>query len=419
MNSAAPPPMPIGGRNIIVAGEYRRPPEARPVNETLEGLTSWLTGEARKNPSFTQIVDEFAWRLIAAGVPLMRVSLHGGTLHPLYLGATYLWSREHGVTQKLLITHEVTELIPYERNPVRRVREGGETLRRRLDLPEAEFDFTVLRDLKEQGGAEYLALPIPSPFGFGSYMAAFVTTRPSGFADLETSVLTTLASRLSVIADMNSQRQIANNVLGAYLGPRTGPRVLAGHIRRGSGEAITAVMWSSDLRGFTHFSDHSPGDVVIETLNLLFDLQAKRIGAQGGEILKFIGDGLLAIFPIETPEDAPRVAANALAAARAALRDLEALNAGRAPEAPFRLVVAMHLGDVIYGNIGSAERLDFTVIGPAVNLVSRIEAVAKSRDLPLVVSDDFARALSESLPSLGAHRLRGLERPHELFAPDV
>ena len=101
------------------------------------------------------------------------------------------------------------------------------------------------------------------------------------------------------------------------------------------------------------------------------------------------------------------------------MRDLEALNAGRAPEAPFRLVVAMHLGDVIYGNIGSAERLDFTVIGPAVNLVSRIEAVAKSRDLPLVVSDDFARALSESLPSLGAHRLRGLERPHELFAPDV
>ena len=231
-------------------------------------------------------------------------------------------------------------------------------------------------------------------------------------------MLATLAGRLSVIADMNSQRQIANNVLGAYLGPRTGPRVLAGQIRRGSGEAISAVIWSSDLRGFTAFSDRAPGEQVIAILNQLFDLQAKAIAAKGGEILKFIGDGLLAIFPVATPEAAPHVAAAALEAAREALRELAALNAISAA-APLSIVIALHFGDVFYGNIGSSDRLDFTVIGPAVNLVSRIEAVAKAHDLPLAVSDDFARVCGEAPPSLGTHELRGLARAHELFAPAV
>lgn len=409
-------PPPIGGRNLFMAGQFQRPVEARPRGETIEGLTNWLIGPARKNMSFTQVLDEFAWRLLAAGVPLTRVSLHGGTLHPLYLGATYLWTRALEITQKIMITHEIVDQVPYEKNPVRRVREGGETLRRRLD-DDSRFDFSVLHDLKAQGGTEYLALPIPSPFGFGTYMAAFVTDRPNGFAELETAVLATLAARLSVIADMNSQRQIANNVLGAYLGARTGPRVLAGQIRRGSGETISAVLWSSDLRGFTAFSDSAPGDEVIATLNQLFDLQAKTIAAHGGEILKFIGDGLLAIFPVIDPADAPRVAAAALEAARETLRELNELNARRVDKPTLRLVIAMHLGDAIYGNIGSADRLDFTVIGPAVNLVSRIEAVAKSRDLPLVVSDDFAAVCGENPPSLGSHELRGLGRAHELFAP--
>ena len=168
--------------------------------------------------------------------------------------------------------------------------------------------------------------------------------------------------------------------------------MLAGHIRRGSGETMSAVIWSSDLRGFTAFSDHAPGEVVIKTLNDLFDMQARTIAAHGGEILKFVGDGLLAIFPARLAGGARIAARNALAAARETLAELAARPVA-AGEAPLRLVIALHFGEVTYGNIGSADRVDFTVIGPAVNLVSRIEAVAKSRDLPLIVSDDFAARL--------------------------
>jgi len=406
----------IYGPNIRTEAVYERPIAERPHHDTLESISDWLIDAARRNPSFAEIIDEFAWRLVAAGAPLLGVSLHGETLHPQFLGATYLWWRDPGQTHTLMIEHGMAGRTPYAGNIVRRVREGGETVRRRLDGPDEQLDMAILHDLKARGATEFLALPIPSPFGFGRYMVAFATDRVDGFTDKEAADLTFLSRRLSVIADMNSQRLIAQNVLRAYLGPQTGPKVLAGQIRRGSGEAISAVVWSSDLRGFTELSDHVSGDRVIAILNEVFDLQAAAIARRDGEILKFIGDGLLAIFPAPTADDAPRAAASALAAAR---ETLAALAARTSPdgEAPLRIVIALHYGSVIYGNIGAADRLDFTVIGPAVNLVSRVEAVAKSLDLPLVVSDDFVAAYGESLPSIGMHKLRGLERPHELFAP--
>jgi adenylate cyclase len=406
----------VEGRNIIVTATVERPAAERPVHDTIEAIGQWLIAGARASVSFTHAIDELSWRLVAAGMPLLRFSLHGGTLHPQFLGASYVWWRNTAKTQEVMITHEVADLIPFAQNPVLRVR-GGETLRRRMDLPETHFDFSVLHDLKARGATEYFALPAGGAFGPSTYMVAYVTDQPGGFTEAQIADLAAIAERLSIIADMNSQRQIAENVLKADLGPLTGPRVLAGQIRRGSGEAVAAVLWSSDLRGFTHMSDHLSGERVIAILNDLFDLQAKAIAAHGGEILKFVGDGLLAIFPVAAPSEAGQAAANALEAARetqAALAGLvaQALSAG---EPPIAIVVALHYGTVIYGNIGAADRLDFTVIGPAVNLVSRIEAIAKSLDLPLVVSDNFADAHGGALTSLGRHQLRGLDLPHELF----
>ena len=218
---------------------------------------------------------------------------------------------------------------------------------------------------------------------------------------------------------MRSQRRIASNILDAYLGPKTGPKVLAGQIRRGTGEEITAVLWSSDLRGFTERSDRLPGTQMIALLNALFDAQATAIATHGGEILKFIGDGLLAIFPIEHADKAATAARCALDAAMQAVAAARGLmhDPLLVDEPPLEIVVALHVGTAIYGNIGAAERLDFTVIGPAVNLVSRIEAVAKALDQPIVVSDDFARAYGGPLQPLGRHELRGLATPHDLFAP--
>ncbi len=390
----------------------------RPAHDTIEAIAAWLIGDSRLIASFARVIDEFAWRLLATGIPLLRVNMRGGTLHPQFLGATYIWWRTSAQTQEIMITHEIADLIPAAQNPIVRV-QAGEILRRRLEGSEAQLDFPVLHDLKARGATDYFALPFGGAFGPRAYMAAYVTDRPGGFAEREIADLTAVSARLSVVADMNSQRQIAENVLKAYLGPQTGRKVLAGQIRRGSGEAIAAVLWSSDLRRFTEISDRLPGERVIAILNDLFDLQAKAIADHGGEILKFIGDGLLAIFPVANPDEAAQAAANALAAAQEALAALRVLGARDSPvgEPPLEIVIALHYGAVIYGNIGAADRLDFTVIGPAVNLVSRVEGIAKSLDLPLVVSDDFADAYGGALTSLGRHRLRGLALPHELFTP--
>jgi len=251
-------------------------------------------------------------------------------------------------------------------------------------------------------------------------MATYVTDRPGGFTAPEIEELTGISQRLAIPADMFAQRAVAENVLKAYIGQTTGPRVLAGQIRRGTGEEIKAILWSSDLRGFTQLYDRLSGDRIIIMLNAVFDAQAIAIESHGGEILKFIGDGLLAIFPITEGAEKGQAAKRALAAAGeafAAVRHAltEAMLAG---EPPVRMVVALHCGTVVYGNIGAAARRDFTVIGPAVNLVSRVEAVAKALDLPIAVSEAFARAYGGPLRSLGRHELRGLGGSHELFAPE-
>jgi adenylate cyclase len=420
LSEAASSSVIVEGLNIIVTEVVESAVAERPAHDTIGSILEWLIGGARQIGSFARTIDELSWRLVAAGMPLLRVNLRGGTLHPQFLGAVYVWWRTSAQTQEIMITHEVADLVPPEQNPVIRV-QNGEILRRRLEGPEARFDFSVLHDLKARGATDYFALPVGGAFGPRSYMAAYVTDRPGGFSEREIADLSAVSERLSVVADMNSQRQIAENVLKAYLGLQTGRKVLAGQIRRGSGEAIAAVLWSSDLRRFTQMSDQLPGESVIGILNDLFDLQAKAIVGHGGEILKFLGDGLLAIFPVANPDEAARTAGNALEAAQEALAALRARSARATPadEQPLEIVIALHYGTVIYGNVGAADRLDFTVIGPAVNLVSRIEAIAKSLDLPLIVSDDFARAHGKTLKSLGQHQLRRLDQPHELFTPLV
>src|SRR5262252_6907472 len=342
----------VEGRTVVTAETVERPSSERPAHDSINGIADWMIGPARRITSGAVAIDEFSWRLYAAGLPLLRVSLHVGTLHPQYLGAAIIWWRDTGRTVRIMIKHEMRDLIPYEVNPVLRVREGGETLRRRLDEPEAQFDFAVLHELKERGATDYLALPVGGVYGPSSYMVTYVSDRPGGFSEGEIADLKRISELLSVLVDMHNQKHIAENVLIAYLGPQTGPRVLAGQIRRGSGEAIAAVLWSSDLRGFTKLSDD-----------------------HGGEILKFIGDGLLAIFPLAAFEGVADAAMNAMAAAHEALAAVHAIEHASLGSESLKMVVALHYGTVIYGNIGAADRLDFTVIGPSVNLVSRIEAV--------------------------------------------
>jgi adenylate cyclase len=408
-------------RYVVTAGVVERPVAERPTNESLDAVAEWPVGAAaREIPSGLHAFDEFAWRMLATGLPLLRVTLHVGALHPQFLGGTFIWWRTSGQTEQILIAHEITDSIHF--NPVQRVITGGETLRRRLDVPDETLDFPVLRELKAQRATDYLALPIRSVHGRNHYyMVTYVTDRPGGFTADEIADMTRVSQRLAVVCDIQGLRWVAINVLNAYLGPKAGPRVLAGQIRRGAGEEMTVVLWSSDLRGFTERSDRLPGNRMIAILNALFDAQAQAIHDHGGEILKFIGDGLLAIFPIEDGATASRAATNALEAAQEALAAVRRLNGepSMADESPLEIVVALHVGTVIYGNIGAAQRLDFTVIGPAVNLVSRLEAKAKTLNTAIVLSDDFAGAYGRPLISLGYHPLRGLAQRRELFAPPL
>jgi adenylate cyclase len=412
---------PIDGldpRYFQIGEVVERPLAERPQHDTVAEIIGWLGTPAQHAPTLAREFDEFAWRMLAAGFPLLRATLQLRTLHPQYLGANFVWWRTTGRTVLRLVTHEVQDLYGHEDNPVRRVQVAGETVRRRVDVADAALDFPILHDLKAEGATDYFALPLKSSFGI-NHMATYVTDRTGGFTAQDIADLTRVSQRLALLADLRSQRRIASNILDAYLGPKTGPKVLAGQIRRGTGEELTAVLWSSDLRGFTERSDRLAGPQMIAMLNALFDAQATAIATHGGEILKFIGDGLLAIFPIEHADEAATAARCALDAAVQAVAAARGLihDPSLGDEPPLEIVVALHVGTAIYGNIGAADRLDFTVIGPAVNLVSRIEAVAKALNQPIVVSDDFARAYGGPLQPLGRHELRGLATPHDLFAP--
>jgi class 3 adenylate cyclase len=252
----------LEGQSIITTGVYERPVSERPSHDTMEAIAAWLIGPARRIASAPQAIDEYAWRLYAAGLPVLRVTLHCGTLHPQFLGSAYVWWRSTAQTQEIMVMHEVVDVVPYEENLA--------------------------------AGRRNRAPPPRRP-----------------------------------------------------------------------GDTINAVLWSSDVRSFTALSDRVPGEQVIAILDQIFDAQARAIAKHGGEILKFIGDGLLAIFPVEAPDQAARAATEALTAAGEAIASVQALGPQSPGEPPLKMVIALHYGSAIYGNIGAADRLDFTVIGPA------------------------------------------------------
>ena len=207
--------------HIRVVGRMTRRSEQRPVHDTIDNIADWLLGSPRELSDGIASFDEFAWRLLAAQMPLLRVTLHTATLHPQFLGTTLTWWRDTGETVQVMIAHEVADTIPYEKNPVRRVCYGRETLRRRLDRPADKLDFEVLIELRERGGTDYIALPIDGVYA-AAYMVTFVTDRPGGFTDSELTDLARVGQRLSIITDRHNQWWITHNLLCAISAPIPG-----------------------------------------------------------------------------------------------------------------------------------------------------------------------------------------------------
>jgi adenylate cyclase len=381
-------------------------------------VARWLLVEGPHIDSEIELFDELCWRLLGDGVPLWRASLHIGTLHPQIRGVGVRWWRDRKVIEDYRILHGSEATDEYGLSPIRMTVERGTPMRRRLDGPVAEFP--LLEKIRQAGGTDYFALALNRTFRRFPAVA-WTTDRPGGFSDADIAKLEDINPALAAIAETRAVRRISGNLLDTYLGPQAGRRILAGQIFRAQGERMRAVIMMTDMRNFTGLSDRLPGDNVIELLDDYFDAVVSPIQEKKGEVLKFIGDGVLAIFPAEDDEDFAPSSLRALEAATEGLDRLAAINQARREhdQTEFRIGIGLHLGEVIYGNVGAADRLDFTVIGPAVNLASRIEGLTKRLLRPLLTSSAFAEICPRPLVSLGLHPVRGLYQPEEVFGlPD-
>jgi adenylate cyclase len=377
-------------------------------------IDRWILGEGPHIDSYVELFDELCWRVLGDGVPLWRATLYAGTLHPLIRGLGARWLRDLKVIEEFRILHGSERTDEYLVSPIRPTIERGTPFRRRLleETPE----YPLLTKLRKAGATDYVALAL-NRTSRGFPVVTWATDRENGFSDGDIAALEEINPALAAIVETRVVRRISANLLDTYLGPQAGRRILSGQIRRAEGERLRAVIMMTDLRGFTALSDRLPGDEVIELLDDYFDALATPIEKRKGEVLKFMGDGMLAIFPAADDDDFSASSVHALEAATEGLERLDAVNQARRAtgRGELRTGIGLHLGEVIYGNVGAAGRLDFTVIGPAVNLASRIEDLTKRFLRPMLFSSAFARICPRPLVSLGFHPVRGLNDPEEVF----
>jgi adenylate cyclase len=377
-------------------------------------VDKWILREGPHIDSDVEMFDELCWRLVGDGLPLFRATLHMGTLHPQIRGLGVRWLRPLKVVEEYRILQGNEGTDEYLRSPIRATIEHGTPFRRRLT--EGNLEYPLLSKLRDFGVTDYFALALNRSFRRFP-VVTWASDRRSGFSDAELATLEEINPALAAIVDPRALRRITENLLDTYLGPQAGRRVLAGQIRRAQGEQLRAVIMMADMRGFTALSDRLPGAEVIELLDDYFDAIVTPVEARMGETLKFMGDGVLAIFPAADDDDFSTASLNALEAALDGLERLGQINKLRreSDKPEFRIGIGLHLGEVIFGNVGAADRLDFTVIGPAVNLASRIEGLTKRLLRPILVSSAFAKICPRPLVSLGFHPVRGLFEPEEVF----
>jgi adenylate cyclase len=378
----------------------------------VDEMRQWLLEAPHVPDGGPAFARELADRLRARGMPLWRMSVALPTKHPEVLWRSVQWHEADGV--KLLDrAHRRLDEPFFTASPVALLVAGAPPIR--VKLTDEDVRFPICRDLRELGGTEYFAQGLRFTNGETSY-ASWATRAPGGFDDETVAALDALAPALARRVELEASYSATRTLLGIYLGKNAAGRVMQGAFRRGGGERIRAAIWFCDLRDFTSLADRSTPELVVETLDAYFERVAGAITAHGGEVLKFIGDAVMAIFPVG--DDAAVACGNALLAAREGLAAISELNAERAGGERLSIGVALHLGEVMYGNIGSSERLDFTVISSSVNETSRLESLCKVLGTPLTLSEAFVRALpAEEFVDLGEHALKGVKAKLRVFTP--
>ncbi|MGX1100077.1 adenylate/guanylate cyclase domain-containing protein [Amorphus sp. MBR-141] len=386
----------------------------------VQNLSDWIVEEGLARNNLDVLIQGFSEGVAELGIPLVRMHVSIAALHPTVKGYGGYWWRNRGFIAE---EYERASLprVGWATSPLRVMLENGIlAMRYRLD-GNAPLEFPVLEEFREEGGTDWVGRLVRfgeagTQSGLPGMLLSWLADRPGGFSDADIATLDRLVPRLGLACYRIALKRAAEDLLDAYVGTDAGHRVLSGQIERGAATRLYSVVMVADLRGFTNFADETLGEDVLASLNETLGELADIVDAHKGDVLKFLGDGFLAIFSLEGRDPAV-VCAEALGAAeemRAANGRLN-MARGAAGKAPLVVDVALHLGEMMYGNVGSSRRLDFTVIGPAVNEAARIEALCQPLGEQILVSESFAAASVETLRSVGTHQLRGVARSQELF----
>jgi adenylate cyclase len=376
----------------------------------VQPVIDWLLDGARPSRLPQDVLRETCRRMVAAGLPLHRVGVFVRTLHPNVLGRAFIWQADRGAVEMTEAAHDLLESEVFLKSPIRVVFNENVEVRRRLADPACPIDFPILADLRREGATDFLAVPLRFVNG-EVHAASFATRRAGGLREAELAALRRLLPPFTRMVEIYGNMQKARNILDAYLGRSAGEKVLAGRIKRGDGEDIDAVIWFCDLRDSTPLADSMSRQDFLRLLNEYFECVLGPVLERGGEVLRFIGDAALAIFPVGREPAA--ACAQALAAAREALGRIDKSNENRAH--PLRVGIGLHMGSLTYGNVGTPSRIEFTVVGAAANEAARIQAMCKPLDADLLVSERVACALGGPWKPLGQHNLRGVGDKMALF----
>jgi adenylate cyclase len=378
-------------------------------------LQTWLITQISEKPSLETLFTGFCKKLVKQGLPIWRSQIGLETLHPEDVGFSYLWIdgelQERNRARPGILTSN-----DYLNSPAKHVDDTGTPFYWKAG--EDDRGMELIKSFIADGVTDYVMLPLPFlDQAARTASVSFATKEPGGFGTEGHEALRYASILFSPLAERIALRRVALDALTVYLGATAAQRAYSGQIERGDVRTLQAAILIADLRGFTLLSDRLERRAMVALLDRWFGVMGEAIEEQGGDILKFMGDGLLAVFPLD---DDPRGScASALAAAKQSIAGTAKLNEDLVAEGviPLRFGMALHCGEVEFGNIGAKRRIDFTVIGPAVNHASRLEGLTKMVQQPLVLSDTFAQTLGKPLRSLGSHVLRGVREPVEVFVP--
>ncbi|HUQ75225.1 MAG TPA: DUF427 domain-containing protein [Burkholderiales bacterium] len=380
-------------------------------------LAGWLLGEAWKAPAPDALMDGFCRCLQSCGVPIARMTIIIPTLHPQVFATVFVWREDSGV-KTIYEPHDILHQPKFKDSPFAQILRGAGGVRRRLEQADVKLDFPVVRDLHAENATDYVAMPFHFADGQLNVMS-MTSFAKGGFSTSDLGRVYEVLPVLGRLFEVHAQRRTAVTLLQTFLGRHTGARVLDGLVKHGDGEHIDSVVWFSDLRDSTALSQSMERGAYLDYLNRYFHCMAGAILEKGGEVLRFIGDAALAIFPIssnwEGATGAAEACRRAIAAAKLAAERIAADNAAHPQRVPIRYGIGLHLGEVTYGNIGVPERLEFTVIGSAANAAARVESMTKTLGKSLVISAAFADNYPGKLEPLGKFKLKDVEGEQELF----